>query len=305
MVNKLVIGIVNWNTKELLEQCLLSIKEQKTSFSFSCVVVDNASSDASAEFVKKKFPHVALIQNKENKGMAAGLNQIIKKYPAEYYLFLHPDTRLEKDVLQKMLSYMDAHLDVGVVGPHLLYPNGEHFSSFHRFPTLPALLWEALPIAQRFGLHGVYLRDMDYMKEQNVDIIASACFFVRKKCLEYVDLFDEQFTNWMAEWDFCMRAKKQHWKICYVPLAEVIHYERQADTHLRYKLHSYVIADKMLSSLFLFYWKHYSFVSLCALKGAVIGGLLGKSLLSLPFVFSSKEARERIKNYMMTVKNIL
>ena len=298
MVSKLIIGIVNWNTKDLLEQCLLSIKNQKTDFSFTTVVVDNASSDRSATVVKK---HKALlIQNKENSGMAAGLNQIIKKYPAEYYLFLHPDTKLGVGVLQKMISYLDAYLEVGVAGLHLVYPNGKNFASAHRFPRLRALFFEAFSLS-----HGVYLRDMDYSKEQDADIIASACFFVRKKCFDYGGLFDERFTNWMAEWDLCKRLKDGQWKVRYVPVAQVVHYEGQADTSLEYKKYSYVIADKMLGSLFLFYRKHYSWLSLVALKWATAGGLSAKVLLYAPFVFTSKEARERVWPYIRTMGKIL
>lgn len=295
-MHKLVIGIVNWNTKDLLEQCLLSINDQKTNFLFTTVVVDNASSDGSSDMVKKKFHLVQLIQSKENIGMAAGLNQIIKKKRAEYLLFLHPDTKLEKDVLQKMISYMDIHLDVGVVGPHLVYPNEKDFASAHRFPRFSALFFEMFSLPR-----GVYLHDMNYAKEQDVDIIASACFFVRKRCFDYAGLFDERFTNWMAEWDLCKRLKNGQWKIRYVPLAKVIHYEGQANSTLEYKKYSYVIADKMLGSLFLFYQKHYSWLSLVVLKGAVFLGLLGKCLLYLPFVFPSEEARGRVKNYMRTV----
>ena len=320
---KLIIGIVNWNTKELLEKCLCSLSRQKKRFSngklrkfsnkkgfdFVHVIVDNASEDGSVGMVKKKFPTVTVIQNNKNHGMAAGLNQIIKKYHAEYYLFLHPDTEVKNGVVKDMVAYLDAHPEVGIIGPHLVYPNGENFASCHRFPTLCALFLELFPIslAKALSFHGLYLRSIDYSKTRNVDIIASACFLVRKKCLAQCGVFDERFTSWMAEWDLCIRAKRNGWKIRYVPLGDVIHCEGQAEARgekLLYKRYSYVIADKMLSSLFLFYRKHYSSFSLAVLKAAVFLGLGAKILFYLPgsFLPSGKEARARVKAYVKTME---
>lgn len=142
---KLLICIINWNTKELLEGCLTSLKAQKKKHKFSIAIVDNASEDDSAEMVEKKFPSCFLIKHKENKGMAYGLNHILKHYKAEYYLFLHPDTKMEQDCIDKMITYLDDHPEVAVTGCKVVYPNGLPFASFHRFPTLRALAYEGLP----------------------------------------------------------------------------------------------------------------------------------------------------------------
>ncbi len=312
-MHKLIIGIVNWNTKDLLDGCLASLKDQKATFQFSTVVVDNASVDGSPSIAKKY--KVYLLQNKENSCMAAGLNQIVEEYPAEYYLFLHPDTTLRNGVLRKMVEYIEVHPDVGVIGPHLVYPEGKNFASFHRFPVMRALLFETFPLVfqKKLMLHGVYLRGCNYTKEREVDIIASACFLVRKKCLDTVGLLDPRFTNWMAEWDLCKRIKDKGWKIKYVPFAEVIHYEGQASVTkagmgMEYKKYSYVIADRMLDSLFLFYRKHYSPTSLRILKILVIVGMMIKSMLYLPLIFyptKAQEARERIRHYLRTSRKCL
>lgn len=304
---KLTVGIVNWNTKDLLEDCLHSVLMQKTFFPFRVVVVDNASGDGSADMVAKKFHNVVLIRNNSNRGMAAAMNQVIDKN-AEYFLFIHPDTKLGADVLQKMVDYLDSHHEVGIAGCKIVYPDGSPFASCHRFPTLSALVLEALPtkLARLLKLQGLYLRTIDYDKEQEVDIIASACIFVRKKCLDDIGLFDNGFTNWMAEWDLAARAKKNAWKVMYAPLATVVHYEGQttlAKSPLEYKRYSYVIADKMLDSLFLFYRKHYSFSLLVVLKAASIMGMMVKSAFYAPLVLypqKSEEARQRIWHYLKT-----
>ncbi|MBI4441677.1 glycosyltransferase family 2 protein [Candidatus Woesearchaeota archaeon] len=307
-MEKLVVCIVNWNTKDLLTTCLQSLTSQKTKIPFSIRIIDNASTDGSQNVVRK-FPTARLIRNAINTGMAAGLNQIMQASPAEYYLFLHPDTELAPDVIEKMVPYLDNHPEIAMAGPHLRYPNGDDFASKHRFPTIRAIAFELLPVplAQRLSLHGVYLRSTDYRKEADVDIIASACCFVRKKALDEIGLLDERFTNWMAEWDLCARLKAKGWVIRYAPLVTVVHYEGQAtvtgDT-MTYKRYAYVIAEKMLNSLFLFYRKHYSRGALLGLKMAVICGLLGRTAIITPkviFPSTTEDARARMNHYLHAV----
>lgn len=312
-MNKLVIGIVNWNTCDMVKECLTSIILQKTRFSFSVIVVDNNSNDSSQVMIEKKFPEVLLLKNANNIGMAAGLNQIIKKCKGDYYLFLHPDTILKENVLQNMIDYLEKNRNVSVAGCKLVYPNGKNFASAHKFPTLKALLLQTIPIpkriAQKFDLYGVYMQKMDYDKIQEVDIIASACFFVRNDCLND-ELFDERFTNWISEWDLCMRIKQKGGKIWYVPNAEVIHFEGQSvvkGKELEYKNHAYVIGDKMFDSLLLFYKKYYP-KSIFLLKAMSVAGMIGKSLRYLPMVIlpsKSKNAQNRISHYLLSIKHFI
>lgn len=309
---KLTIGIVNWNTKDLLSGCLNSIFKQKTNYKYKVIVVDNNSIDGTIELIKKN-KKIKLIINEENLGMAYGLNQIISKSNSEYFLFLHPDTKLNPNTLENMIAYLDKNHEIGIAGCKLIYPNGKNFASAHKFPTLSALALESLPmpkkVARTLNIHGLYMKTMNYDKTQNVDIIASACIFIRKKCFEDIGFFDERFTNWIAEWDLCKRAKDKGWKIKYVPIAEVVHYEGQSEINgneLEYKKYAYLIADRMLNSLFLFYKKHYPKM-LPLLKTATIFGLLGKSLLYTPFIAypkKSKDAKARINNYFRTIKSI-
>ncbi|MFA5142301.1 MAG: glycosyltransferase family 2 protein [Candidatus Woesearchaeota archaeon] len=256
----LTIGIVNWNTGNLLDKCLKSVFDSKTDYSYQVNVVDNNSDDDSLQIIKRD-KRIKCLLNKDNNGMAASLNQIIKSTESEFLLFLHPDTEISPDTIQKMIDFMKRNPDISVCGPRLIYPNGQIFLSCHRFPTLIALLKESI------GLNGVYMRKADYSKIQSVDIIASACLFIRRNTLLKTGLLDERFTNWMAEWDLCYRIKKlKNGKIIYAPISKVIHYEGMSDTTLKYKKHSFHIADLMTASLLLFYKKHYSKFELYLLK---------------------------------------
>lgn len=290
---KLAIGIINWNTANLLNKCLTSISNSKTDFSYKVFVVDNNSDDNSLSVIKT-YKKVRLLQNKENLGMAASLNQIINCSDSEYLLFLHPDTEIGKNTIQNMLKFMDSYPKISVAGPKLVYPNNKIFLSCHKFPTLINLLKEAQ------GLNGVYMRWADHSKIQCVDIIASACFFLRRDTLKSVGLFDEKFTNWMSEWDLCYRiteSNEKMYKIVYAPISTVIHHEGMSETYLEYKKHSYPIANLMLERLLMFYEKHYSKSSIYALR---IFSLTILALKSARYLYDKK----RIKGYFEAVKMI-
>lgn len=268
----LTIGIVNWNTAYHLDKCLNSIFKSQTQYKYQVYVVDNNSEDNSLKIIKR-YKKIKLIQNKENIGMAASLNQIIKQTNSEYLLFLHPDTEISQDTIQKILDFMHIHPQIGIAGPKLVYPNNKIFLSCHMFPTITALLKENL------GLNGLYMRKANHNKIQSVDIIASACIFIRYSALQQIGLFDEKFTNWMSEWDLAYRLKKQtKQKIVYAPITNVIHYETMSNTNLEYKKHSYPIADKMIQKLLLFYKKHYSWFWLIQLKKFIIWSFILKSI---------------------------
>ena len=144
------IVIVNWNTRDLLRDCLRSV-EQSEGVSYRVVVVDNASNDGSAEMVRAEFPDVALIANAGNRGYPAANNQGLRLLGFErrgsdeaprYALALNPDTVLPPDALRDMVAYMDADPCVGAAGPKLVLPDG---SGPGMPPQLPDARSELLP----------------------------------------------------------------------------------------------------------------------------------------------------------------
>lgn len=284
----LIIGIVNWNTANHLDKCLNSIFKSKTKYKYKVYVVDNNSEDNSLEIVKK-YKKVKLIQNKENIGMAASLNQIINISKSNYLLFLHPDTEISKDTIEKMLKFLNKYPQIAIAGPKLIYPNNKIFYSCHKFPTIKNLIKESI------GLNGVYMRKTNHNKIQKVDIIASASIFIKSNLFKKIGLFDEKFTNWCSEWDLAYRAKQKKEIIVYAPITTVIHYEIMSDTNLKYKKHSYPIADKMIERLLLFYKKHYSWIWLIQLKKIIIG----------TFVLKSIRYPSRIKDYWKAIKTTI
>jgi N-acetylglucosaminyl-diphospho-decaprenol L-rhamnosyltransferase len=227
----LSIIIVSWNVRELLRACLASLTKDerpKTKDRFSSsfvlrpssveiIVIDNASSDGSAEMVAAEFPPVRLIANAENRGFTGGNNQGIAAAQGLYVFFLNPDTVVMDDALPTMVSYMEEHRDVGVVGPELHYGDGSLQSSRRRFPTFGSALFESTPLAWHWPANPwarrYRMEDRQASAEEEVDWLVGAALLTRRTVgaalltrrtvLDQVGGFDEGYFMYSEELDWC------------------------------------------------------------------------------------------------------
>ncbi len=258
------IVIVNWNTRDLLRDCLRSI-EQSKDVSYRVVVVDNASDDGSAEMVRTEFPHVALIANANNCGYPAANNQGLRMLGFErdgsddaprYALALNPDTLLPPDALREMVAYMDADPRVGAAGPKLVLPDGSLDLACRRsFPT-PEIsfyrmvgLSKLFPRSKRFGRYNLTYLDPDV--ETEVDSVVGAFMLVRREAIQRVGLFDETFFMYGEDLDWAFRIKQAGWTVKYNPRVTVTHVKRAASRQSRRA------QAEFYRAMLIFYRKHY------------------------------------------------
>ena len=219
--------IVNWNVKELLRECLNSIQGQFGDLNGEVIVVDSASSDGSQAMVKEEFPWVRLIASDENLGYPRGNNLGITASSGRHVLILNPDTVLLNNTLPVMVDYLNNHIDVGVVGPQLLNPDGSVQSSRRRFPTLLTGLFESTwlePLVPDSLLSRYYVLDLPDDEENDVDWVTGACMMVPRRILDHVGLFDEAYFMYSEELDLCRRVCVAGWRIVYLPEAQVVHH---------------------------------------------------------------------------------
>jgi GT2 family glycosyltransferase len=220
--------IVSWNVRELLARCLASLRAAGIG-SWEIIVVDNASSDGSAAMVRQHFPQVRLIANDSNLGFAHGNNQGIAASQGRYVLLLNPDTEVVGEAVATLLTFLDAHPDVGVVGPQLRYPDGSIQPSRRRFPTLATAFVESTVLQPLFAgsslLRRYYVADRPDDVTQDVDWLVGACLLVRREAIAQAGPLDEGFFMYAEELDWCRRIKQAGWRIVYLPAAQVIHYE--------------------------------------------------------------------------------
>lgn len=278
----LSIVIVNWNVVDLLRRCLDSIVGESTpdagsrlalpgtSWSYEIWVVDNASTDGSPEMVRREFPYVHLIANSENLGFTVANNQAIRRSNGEYILLLNCDTEVVGDALPTMLTYMEKHLDVGVLGPQLRYPDGSVQSSRRRFPSMETAYLESTILQQWFPhndtLRRYYMADVPDDAIHEVDWVVGACMMTRRQVVDQIGLLDEGFFMYSEELDWCYRIKQAGWKVVYLPEAEVLHHEGRSSEQVVPARHIHFQSSKVR-----FFWKHH---------GAVSGELLRVFLLA-------------------------
>jgi N-acetylglucosaminyl-diphospho-decaprenol L-rhamnosyltransferase len=236
----LSIVIVNWNTRDSLAQCLESVVATPhlqipdplnqsgivhlPPFTLEVWVVDNCSTDGSAQMVQARFPWVRLVENLENIGFARANNQVIRESKGRYVLLLNPDTEVKSGALQALVCFMDAHPQAGAVGPQLLNLDNTLQPSCHPAPTLPRELWRLfhLDALWPYALYPMAKWDLD--TPRRVDVVQGACLLLRRATLDQVGLFDEDYFIYSEEMDLCYRLEQAGWRIYWVPEAEVIHY---------------------------------------------------------------------------------
>ncbi|MDO8425174.1 MAG: glycosyltransferase family 2 protein [bacterium] len=218
----LCIVIVSWNVRERLRTCLESIAAHAGNLTHEVVVVDNASSDGSAEMVRDAFPRVRCIGNDTNRGFAAACNQgIAAAHDAAFVLLLNPDMRVLPGALPDMVAFMqeERNARVGVAGCRLLDEHGAVLPHVRRFPELAdqlALLMKVPHVFPRV-LDRYLVRDFDYAREARVDSLRGSFFCIRRRVIDDIGLLDDHFFLWFEEVDFCKRAHDAGWEIAYTP----------------------------------------------------------------------------------------
>ena len=216
--------IVNWNTRDLLVRCLNSITQVTQRMKAEIFVVDNRSSDESGRTVKERFSQVILIENETNLGFAGANNQALRRSKGNYLLLLNPDTQVKEEPIQKLISMMDAHPDVGITGVQLLNSDGSKQNSIANFPSLATELLNKSLL--RWLSPGKFPgKEKDYPEPIEVDSVIGACMMVRREALDQVGLLDEDYFLFLEETDWCYRMKRAGWKIYHVPDAEVFHFQ--------------------------------------------------------------------------------
>lgn len=221
------VSIVNWNTKDELRKCLHTVFAQ-TGVSYDVTVVDNASSDGSAEMVEAEFPQIRLIRNPDNYGFGRAHNQAITATEGRYFLMVNPDARLHGiDFLQKMVAFADSHPEVGLIGPKVVNLNGTIQASARSFPTIAAAVFQHSFLGKLFPknryVREYTLSDWNHDEVREVDWLSGSTLMARREFIQQVGPLDESFFMYCEDVDWGYRAKAAGWKSVYYPGATVSH----------------------------------------------------------------------------------
>ncbi len=224
----LSIVIVNWNTRELLGECLSSVfVNLDDSCPIEVIVVDNASTDGSTEMVAEAFPQVHLIHNSENLGFAAANNEGFALARGRHVLLLNSDTVVHGNVFARSVDWLDAHSDVAAMGCRVLNTDGSVQRTCSMYPSLLNLLlltsglWK-LQWPQFLGRY--QMKDWKRDAERKVEVISGCYLLVRRTVIDEIGPLDENFFFFGEETDWCRRMRDAGRCLMFAPVGEITHH---------------------------------------------------------------------------------
>lgn len=230
---KLSIIIVNYKmwqlTRALVESLLKDFTLPKNT---EIIVVDNNSGDDSVYLLRSDFPEITVIDNKENMGLAVGVNVGIKHATGDYYLVLNPDMIALPGSVKTLIDFMDKNPDVGIAGGRLLSPNGKLQYSCYAFYTFMTIVYRRTFLgrtaAGKVNTRAFLMKDFDHKNSKDVDWLMGSCLIVRDKAFAEVGGMDERFFLYFEDVDWCRRMWEAKWKVTYVPQAVFSHFHQRS-----------------------------------------------------------------------------
>jgi GT2 family glycosyltransferase len=227
-VSKVSIVIVSYNTREPMERCLQSITEECPGM--ETVVVDNGSTDGSAELVVRRFPAVRLVAGKGNLGFAGGCNSGAKTSSGTYLLFLNSDCRVRPGAVEELSRFLDEQRQAAAVAGRLVDADGGTQAGFNvrRLPTVRSIIADLLLLhrwlpANRLSA-GHRMAGFDHGTAVEVEQPAGACLMIRRELFEQIGGFDEAFhPAWFEDVDLCRRLLDSGSSIFFNPAAVFEH----------------------------------------------------------------------------------
>jgi GT2 family glycosyltransferase len=283
---QLSVVLLSYNTCDLTEQALHSVRAAIEGIEAEIFVVDNASHDGSADMVERAFPDVHLLRNTSNTGFAAGNNVALRQVRGRYVLLLNTDTIVRVDTFRHLVDFMDRHPEAGAAGCKILNPDGTlQLDSRRGFPTPLAAFCKMSGLSRFFPNHPTIARyNMTFLDPEEcaeVDVLSGSCMLVRKEAIDYF-MYGEDI-------DWCYRIHRAGWKIFYTPSTEIVHFRgesgRSVPLRILYRKSKAmsIFVDKHMKERYRFFPPWILHIGI-ALYGMLRFLAKGVQALSLPFL---------------------
>lgn len=230
MSPKLSILIISWNSWAHLKRCLESI--QTMSFrDFEIIVADNNSTDGTLESLERHFPDVRLDRSSTNVGHCRRVNEGFRLARGEYVLLLDADTELSPDMVSQLMDFMTSHPDISLVAPRTYYSDGRIQEIARGFPSFMSCLFGRQTLLTRlfpdnpFTARYLQRENLDKTEPFQVDQVSASCMLMPRKLIEETGPWDEGYSGYWVDTDWCMRLKELGNKVYCVPSARIVHHE--------------------------------------------------------------------------------
>lgn len=232
--------VISYNGMRFLPDCMRTLVDDLAPVSHEIIVIDNGSSDGSADFVADSFPDVRLIRNESNRGFAPAVNQGLSSASGEFVYLLNQDLRFPRGTITKLLDRIRRDKSIGLVGPAFVGFDGVLQKSARAFPTFRHVFYKAFFLDRLFPRHREFsswkMGWFDHRTEMFVDQPMGAVMLMPMEVVKKVGLFDEIFPLVFNDVDYCRRIHAAGLKCLYYPGAEVEHYVGGSTSRIPYRL---------------------------------------------------------------------
>ncbi|MFQ3549572.1 MAG: glycosyltransferase family 2 protein [Armatimonadota bacterium] len=306
-MKKLSIAIVNWNTKELLDNCLASILKSTNNIDYEIIVVDNASTDDSIKMLNEKYSSkIKIIQNNNNVGFAYANNQAFEMSFGEYFLLLNSDTICKENSLSILCNFLDSNVNAGAAGPLTLNEDETLQYSWAKFPKIitefKGIIDRSIITYDGIITQPKQLKDIGPFQ---ADWIGGACLLVKRQVIEQIGLMDTNLFMYSEETDWCYRMRKVGWEIWVVPDSEIIHLGGRSSAQVPIQT-----MQRLADSKIKFFRKHYGLFSALLLRYLLTIKALLKSLQNILLhkknnYYEESKRQFKLAIHLLTGKTIL
>ena len=297
---QLSVIIVSYNVKYYLEQCLYAVLAACKNIQSEIIVVDNASSDKSIDYVKPKFPQVIFIQNELNTGFAKANNKALQQAKGKYILYLNPDTIISEITITNCISFLDEHDEAGAIGIKMIDGNGNFLPESKRsFPSVMASFFKLSGMAALFPHSSIFNKyasgNLNENEIHETDVLSGAFFLSGKETLLSLNGFDEDFFMYGEDIDLSYRIQKAGCKNFYLGNNVIIHFKGEST-----QTDKQDYTKNFYGAMKIFVNKHYKNTSSILLKAAITtSAALSSSGKKLKRFFSSAENKKANNSFIL------
>lgn len=258
------VGVVTWNTRDLTVDALRRLLDTDQGVNLRVLVHDNASSDGTPDAVREDVPEADVEVSPDNLGFAAGVNRLLARSDAPWFLALNSDAWPAPGAIAAMVAAAQRHPRAAAIAPRLERPDGELEHSTHPFPSVKVALASGVGVrgrwAERHALHGAWM----HTSERAVDWAVGAALLIRREALDDIGGFDESFFMYVEDLEWCHRARRHGWEIWFTPDALVVHVGNASGE----KRYGRARTATWLANTYRFYRRHHGPMSTTAYRTA-------------------------------------
>jgi hypothetical protein len=283
--------MINWNTRDMILSLLGSLSATEHEHDLELIVVDNDSSDNSAEAIRQQFPDAKLVPQTENLGFARGVNAGMEVATLPLVLLLNTDAQTSRASIEEMAQYMAEFPQVGILGPRVLNLDRSHQPSCWRDPSLVWLALGAVGLTKlkpfRFERYG----EKVFETATEVDCVCGSAMMIRRDLFDELGGFDEDYFMYFEETDLCVQARQHGMQVHHAPVGEFLHEAGGSAKSARLR----TFLDFRRSAI-LFHRKHGGVGTAVAARGllALSAALRVPPLAALSLVGTSERAKAQL-----------